>query len=226
MGSESEHADDAERPLTRVRISEGYWLGKYEVTQGEWAAVMGRNSSRFEECGRDCPVENVSWLDVQDYIENLNEGAGTLKYRLPTEAEWEYAARAGTRGDTYAGGVTAPLDSDPVVERIAWYGENSGYETHPVGRKAPNGWGLHDMLGNVWEWGGGLVRGVPGGQREGSSGSRLGLAPGEAGRRLVRQRRQLPVGEPQLQQPRPPHRQRRLSPPEDGVTLGALTLLR
>ena len=109
MGSESEHAYDVERPLTRVRISEGYWLGKYEVTQGEWAAVMGSNPSRFDECGRECPVEVVSWLDVQEYIGKLNEGAGAGMYRLPSEAEWEYAARAGDAGGHVCGGRDGSL---------------------------------------------------------------------------------------------------------------------
>ena len=113
-----------------------------EVTQGQWEAVMGSNPSRFPECGLDCPVEQVSWEDAQEFIRRLNamDGAGT--YRLPTEAEWEYAARAGTTGDRYGN-----------LNAIAWYADNSGVaRPHPVGQKAPNAWGLHDMLGNVWEW--------------------------------------------------------------------------
>ena len=154
MGSGSEIADADEQPLTRVRISRGYWLGRYEVTQGQWRAVMRNNPSRFDECGSDCPVESVSWEDVQGFIRALNtrERGSGVQYRLPTEAEWEYAARAGTRGDTYAGDLTGSGFGDPVLERIAWFDENSGLRTHPVGRKAPNAWGLHDMLGNVWEW--------------------------------------------------------------------------
>ena len=141
MGSTSEEADHDEQPLTRVRISRGYWLGKYEVTQGQWQAVMGSNPSEFDECGPNCPVENVLWDDVQEFIRKLNARAGGNRYRLPTEAEWEYAARAGTTGDRYGN-----------LDAIAWYEDNSGRRTHPVGRKAPNAWGLHDMLGNVWEW--------------------------------------------------------------------------
>ena len=141
MGSKSSEADNDERPLTRVRISRGFYLGKYEVTQAEWEAVMGSNPSRFTECGPNCPVEKVSWDDVQEFIRRLNATVGEERYRLPTEAEWEYAARAGTIGDRYGN-----------VDAIAWYQDNSGGRTHPVGRKAPNTWGLYDMLGNVWEW--------------------------------------------------------------------------
>ena len=137
MGSTSSEADGDERPLTRVRISRGYWLGRHEVTQ----AVTGTNPSEFSGCGR-CPVETVSWDDAQEFIRSLNGRAGGSRYRLPTEAEWEHAARAGTAGDRYA----------PNLDAIAWYGDNSGDRPHPVGQKAPNAWGLHDMLGNVWEW--------------------------------------------------------------------------
>ena len=126
-----------------VRISRGFWLGKYEVTQGQWGAVMGTNPSRFPDCGSRCPVEKVSWEDAQAFIRELNEresGSG-YEYRLPTEAEWEYAARAGTSGIRYG-----------ELDEIAWYSANSAEKTHPVGQKEENAWGLHDMLGNVWEW--------------------------------------------------------------------------
>ena len=141
MGSTSAEAEDDERPVTRVRISRGFWMGKHEVTQAEWEAVTGTNPSSFSGCGR-CPVESVSWGDVQGFIRRLNARAHVSPYRLPTEAEWEYAARAGTLGDRYFDNLDA----------IAWYEGNSGDRTHPVGQKAPNAWGLHDMLGNVWEW--------------------------------------------------------------------------
>ena len=140
MGSMSPEARDWEQPLTQVRISRGLWLGKYEVTQADWRDVMGTNPSEFSGCGRR-PVERVSWNDVQEFIGRLNARAGGNHYRLPTEAEWEYAARAETAGSRYA----ANLDA------IAWYRGNSGGRTHPVGQKVPNAWGLHDMLGNVWE---------------------------------------------------------------------------
>ena len=141
MGSTSSRADDDERPRTRVRISEGFYLGKYEVTQELYQAVMGTNPSHFSGCDR-CPVEEVSWDDAQEFVERLNARSAGTSYRLPTEAEWEYAARAGTRGDDY------PEDLDA----IAWHEGNSGDRTRPVGQKAPNAWGLHDMLGNVYEW--------------------------------------------------------------------------
>ena len=141
MGSSSAEAGNDERPVTRVKISRGYWLGRHEVTQSEWQAAIGTNPSHFSGCG-SCPVENVSWDDAQAFIGRLNGRAGRTRYRLPTESEWEYAARAGTSGEHYA----ANLDA------IAWYLSNSGSRTNPVGQKAPNAWGLHDMLGNVWEW--------------------------------------------------------------------------
>ena len=163
MGSTSRHAYSDEKPLTRVRISRGYWLGKYEVTQGQWEGVMGSNPSEFSGCGGNCPVEKVSWNDVQAFLRKLNARSGGRRYRLPTEAEWEYAARGETTADTYAGDLTNPSGNDPVLNGIAWYDENSGRRTHPVGRKAPNGWGLHDMLGNVWEWVGDWYGDYPGG---------------------------------------------------------------
>ena len=162
MGSTSRHAYDNEQPVTRVRISRGFYLGKHEVTQSQWQAVMGNNPSYFENCGR-CPVEKVSWEDVQVFMGRLNARSGGERYRLPTEAEWEYAARAGTTTDTYAGNVTEPSGSDPVVNGVAWYNENSGDRTHPVGQKAPNGFGLYDMLGNVDEWVGDWYGDYPGG---------------------------------------------------------------
>ncbi len=140
MGSTSSEAMDHEQPVTQVRISQGFWPAKYEVTQDQWQAVMGTNPSLFSGCGR-CPVEQVSWNEAQAFVGTLNERAGGSRYRMPTEAEWEYAARAGTAGARYGN-----------LDAIAWYGRNSGRRTQPVGQKAPNAWGLHDMLGNVWEW--------------------------------------------------------------------------
>ena len=142
MGSTSSEAYYKEQPVTQVRISRGFWLGKHEVTQAEWQGVMGSNPSHFDECGARCPVKQISWNDAQEFIGSLNGRAGGNRYRLPTEAEWEYAARAGTTGDRYAGNL----------DGIAWCAENSGGRTQPVGGKAANAFGLHDMLGNMYEW--------------------------------------------------------------------------
>ena len=164
MGSTSSAAKADEKPVTQVQISKGFWLGKHEVTQTDWQAVMGTNPSIFSGCDR-CPVENVSWNDAQEFIRALNELAGEESYRLPTEAEWEYAARGETRGDLY----------DRNLDAIAWYRDNSGNRTQPVGRKAPNVWGLHDMLGNVWEWVQDWHGGYPGGSLTDPRGPGSGL---------------------------------------------------
>ena len=225
LGSTSRHADSDEKPVTGVRLTRGFWLGKYEVTQAQWESVMGSNPSRFKNCGGNCPVERVSWNDVQEFIGKLNRRLGGRPYRLPTEAEWEYAARGGTTADTYAGDLTNPRGNDPVLNRIAWYRENSGRRTHPVGRKAPNGWGLHDMLGNVWEWVGDWYGDYPGGDGDGPVGSWVRLDPGEARRLLGQLRQDLPVGgSPRVFAGRP-QQLSRLPPAEDGITLGAITLL-
>jgi len=128
-----------------VVITRPFYMGKYEVTQAQWRAIMGNNFSEFQGCD-DCPVERVSWNDVQEFLRRLNERAEITGYRLPTEAEWEYACRAGSQAAYYFGDDPGGLGS------FAWYGENSGSKTHPVGQKRPNAWGLYDLHGNVWEW--------------------------------------------------------------------------
>jgi len=133
-----------ETPAHHVTISQPFYLGQYQVTQAQWKALMGNNPSQFTS-NPDRPVDSVSWDDVQMFIKQLNEREGLL-YRLPTEAEWEYAARAGTT-TAYCFG-----DDRRRLGEYAWYKENAGAQTHPVGTQQPNAWGLYDMHGNVWEW--------------------------------------------------------------------------
>ncbi|MCD4780963.1 MAG: SUMF1/EgtB/PvdO family nonheme iron enzyme, partial [Candidatus Omnitrophica bacterium] len=141
MGSKE---SEDEQPIHNVTIDRPFYFGIFPVTQREWKAIMGDNPSQFK--GDDLPVENVSWNDVQEFIKKLNKKGNTHKYRLPSEAEWEYAARAGTT-TRYSFG-----DDDSKLEEYAWYSENSGNKTHPVGKKGANPWGLYDVHGNIWEW--------------------------------------------------------------------------
>lgn len=133
------NCDADEKPPHRVQITKAFEIGKYEVTQAQWQSVMGSNPSTIK--GDDHPVETVSKNEVHDFLARLNARNDGHRYRLPTEAEWEYAARAGTS--------TA---QPPSLDEVAWYAATSDDESHPVGQKRPNAWGLYDMLGNVREW--------------------------------------------------------------------------
>ena len=147
MGATSEQGtsnpDKNEKPVHKVSLSD-YFIGKYEVTQAEWEAVMGKNPSGFK--GPNLPVEWVSWDDCQEFIEKLNQLTG-LQFRLPTEAQWEYAARGGNKSKRYK------YSGSNTIGDVAWYGyNNSSRTTHQVGTKLPNELGLYDMSGNVYEW--------------------------------------------------------------------------
>ena len=141
MGSDK---NNDEKPPHTVYIR-SFLMGMTEVTQKQWLDVMGSNPSRFAPCGPECPVENVSWYEVQQFISKLNQKTGQ-KYRLPSEAEWEYAARAGTTTEWSFG------NDESMLGNYAWYGGNSGSKTQAVGQKLPNAFGLYDMHGNVSEW--------------------------------------------------------------------------
>ncbi|MDO4586197.1 MAG: formylglycine-generating enzyme family protein [Planctomycetia bacterium] len=140
MGSPEGEGLRMEIPQHRVTLTKGFWMLETKVTQEMWESVMGDNPSNFK--GLNLPVETVSWDDCQEFCEKLSQQSG-FKIQLPTEAQWEYACRAGTTGE-YSG--TGNLDE------MGWYYGNSDTKTHPVGEKKPNAWGLFDMHGNVWEW--------------------------------------------------------------------------
>jgi len=148
MGSPDSNEDghETEKPYHRVRISRPFYLGKYEVTQEQWDAVMGKNPSYFKASKN--PVEGISWDDCQAFLAKLNDRSGTStgRFCLPTEAQWEYVCRAGSIARYCFG------DGAPGLKEYAWYDANSEGKTHTVGLKRPNGWGLYDMHGNVWEW--------------------------------------------------------------------------
>jgi formylglycine-generating enzyme required for sulfatase activity len=178
MGSasaEQGHYPD-ESPLHLVRITKPFYLGKIEISQEQWLSVMASNPSHFRKSGLLAPVENISWNDVQEFLLLLSrlEQAPMGVFRLPSEAEWEYAARGGTDSPLYTGQLTMTGDRNSLeLDRVSWYGGNSGvfysdgydssawaekqYDhslagTHPSGLKQPNSFGLYDMIGNVWEW--------------------------------------------------------------------------
>jgi formylglycine-generating enzyme required for sulfatase activity len=144
----------AENPVHAVTLTNAFYMGRYEVTQAQWTAVMGSNPSAFQSASAQVPaaqvpnrpVEKVSWNMIQDFLTATG-------MRLPTEAEWEYACRAGTTTAFHGWPAqTAGTNDDTLLGDIAWFSSNSNNQTRPVGGKAPNGFGLHDMSGNVWEW--------------------------------------------------------------------------
>ena len=138
----------------RVTLTNGFYMQTTEVTQGQWKTVMGFLPLHLRRCGDDCPVERVSWNDAQKFIHRLNKLDGARKYRLPTEAEWEYAARAGSK-TAFTNGEITILDCgvDSALNEIGWYCGNSNvFPHHPVAQKKPNAWGLYDIHGSVAEW--------------------------------------------------------------------------
>ena len=136
-----------------INLTKPFYLQTTEVTQAQWKALMGKNPSSHKRCGETCPVEQVSWKDAQEFIQKLNQKEGTHKYRLPTEAEWEYACRAGSTSAFANGGISElQCGRDANLDAIGWYCGNSNNMIQPVARKKPNAWGLYDMQGNVQEW--------------------------------------------------------------------------
>jgi formylglycine-generating enzyme required for sulfatase activity len=140
-----------EGPQHEVTISRGFWLGETPVTQAQWLALRAENPSGFK--GDDRPVESVTWPHCADFAAALNAAVPGLAAGLPTEAQWEYACRAGTTAAFHDGSpCTKPEGNDLALVRLGWFDKNSGGGSHPVKQKLPNGWGLCDLHGNVWEW--------------------------------------------------------------------------
>ena len=158
MGSPTDELGrDSDETQHQVTLTQGYWLGRYEVTQAQYEAVMEKNPSKFK--GADLPVEKVSWYNAMDFCAKLTDierAAGRLpegyEYTLPTEAQWEYACRAGTTTALNSGMNLSDKNKCPEMDEVGWYEYNSDSTTHPVGQKMPNAWGLYDMHGNVFEW--------------------------------------------------------------------------
>ena len=143
MGEDEWIGDSDESPKHKVTITQPFYLGKYEVTQEQWVAIMGNNPSTFK--GEKNPVDTVSWDECQIFIQKLSEKTGK-KFSLPTEAQWEFACRAGTTTQWNFG------ENENIAVDYAWINENSNKTTHPVGSKEPNAWGIYDMYGNIQEW--------------------------------------------------------------------------
>ena len=137
----------------KVTLTDGYYVQTTEVTQKQWKAVMGALPRHIKKCSEECPVDRLSWYDAQTFIRKLNELEGGAYYRLPTEAEWEYAARAGSITAFANGEIANSACGDPTLGEIGWYcGNSKSYPHHPVAQKEPNSWGIYDMHGSVWEW--------------------------------------------------------------------------
>jgi formylglycine-generating enzyme required for sulfatase activity len=145
MGDISGDGQADEKPVHEVCVDD-FYIGKYPVTQGQWKAIMEKNPSYFKECGDTCPADGVTWKDVVEFIGKFNHKTKKGQ-RLPTEAEWEYAARSGGGDEKWAG-----TNNEAELADYAWYSRNSGFKPHPVGQKRPNGSGIYDMTGNVWQW--------------------------------------------------------------------------
>jgi formylglycine-generating enzyme required for sulfatase activity len=140
-----------EGPQHEVTITRGFWMGETPVTQAQWMALMPKNPSRHQ--GPERPLEMVNWFQGIAFADELNVVVPGLEAGLPSEAQWEYACRAGTKSAFHDGSpCTLPEGNDPALDRLGWFDENNGGGTHPVKHKLPNAWGLHDLHGNVWEW--------------------------------------------------------------------------
>lgn len=154
MGSSADETGrDNDETQHSVTLTKKFYIQTTEVTQGQWRKAMKSNPSYFKDSGDDCPIESVSFDDCQEFIQKLNKQENTNKYRLPTEAEWEYACRAGSKTAFTNGDITKKdWIHNAKLDQISWYSANSERKTHPVGQKEPNKWGVYDMHGNVWEW--------------------------------------------------------------------------